>query len=59
MAQSISGSVADKALNLISKADYSNRYSYGEQIEFQNHIYSHNGTQNHAKHIIMLKLRTN
>ena len=49
MARSISSSVADKAFNLIPEADYSNRYSYDEQIKLQNHIYSHNGTQNHIK----------
>ena len=59
MAQSISSSVADKALNLISKAEKSNRYSYGEQVEIQNHIFSHNGTQNHIKTHNHIIFRTN
>ena len=51
--------MADKALYLIPEADYSNRCSYGEQIENQNHIHSHNGTQITSKRTIPYILGTN
>ena len=57
-AQAISGSVADKAFNLISKADNQTDCPTVNRQKFKTTYFHINGTHNHIKHIIIFIIRT-